>query len=202
MADPFCKQMRNLLLNGILSESKIEAKKLILQRHSFCFNEAGCLCQVDIPTESKSPPIVLPGTMIPEVVKYFHNQGGHRKFQKVYELIQEKFWFLHMAQYISDYCRTCDRCQKSKRTKGTKPPLGTSHIGHPNVTIYIDATKGVENNNQGYTHIFAIVDAFMGYLTLFPLKQVNTRVITDCLLKYVTLHSMPLEIVTDGGSEF
>mmetsp|Transcript_43300 Transcript_43300/g.60774 ORF Transcript_43300/g.60774 Transcript_43300/m.60774 type:complete len:577 (+) Transcript_43300:212-1942(+) len=202
MADPFCKQMRNLLLNGILPESKIEAKKLILQRHSFCFNEAGCLCRVDIPTESGSPPIVLPGTMIPEVVKYFHDRGGHRKFQKAYELIREKFWFLHMAQYISDYCRTCDRCQKSKRTKGTKPPLGTSHIGHPNVTIHIDATKGVENNNRGYTHILAIVDAFTGYLTLFPLKQVNTRVIADCLLKYVTLHSMPLEIVTDGGPEF
>ena len=104
MADPFCKQMRNLLLNGILSELKIEAKKLILQRHSFCFNEAGCLCRVDILTESESPPIVLPGTIIPEVVKYFHDQGGHRKFQKAYELIQEKFWFLHMAQYISDYC--------------------------------------------------------------------------------------------------
>ena len=54
----------------------------------------------------------------------------------------------------------------------------------------------------GYTHILAIVDAFMGYLTLFPLKQVNTRVIADCLLKYVTLHSMPLERVTDGGPEF
>ena len=107
-----------------------------------------------------------------------------------------------MAQYISDYCQTCDRCQKSKRTKGTKPPLDMSHIGHPNVTIHIDATKEVENNNQSYTHIFTIVDAFTGYLTLFLLKQVNTRVIADCSLKYVTLHSMPLEIVTDGRPEF
>ena len=80
--------------------------------------------------------------------------------------------------------------------------MGTSHIGHPNITIHIDATKGVENNNWGYTHILTIVDAFTGYLTLFLLKQVNTKVIADCLLKYVTLHSMPLEIVTDGGPEF
>ena len=81
--------------------------------------------------------------------------------------------------------------------------LWVCHILDTQTLQYMfDATKGVENNNWGYTHILAIVDAFTGYLTLFLLKQVNTRVIADCLLKYVTLHSMPLEIVTDGGPEF
>ena len=89
-----------------------------------------------------------------------------------------------------------------KKNKRNKTTFEYITYEHPNVTIHIDATKGVENNNQGYTHILAIVDAFMGYLTLFLLKQINTRVIVDCLLKYVTIHSMPLEIVTNGGPEF
>ena len=80
--------------------------------------------------------------------------------------------------------------------------MGSTHVGYPNVTIHIDSTKGIEGNIRGYTYILSIVDTFTGYLTLFPLKAVNTREMAECLLKYITIHSMPLEIVTDGGPEF
>ena len=70
------------------------------------------------------------------------------------------------------------------------------------MTIHLDSTKGLESNRRGYTHILAIVDAFTGYLTLFLLKEVTTKVMAQCIFKYVTIHSIPVKIVTDRGSEF
>ena len=45
------------------------------------------------------------------------------------------------------------------------------------------------------------MDAFTGYFSLFLLKAVITKEMAQCLLKYVTIHSMPPEIVTDGGAQ-
>ena len=202
MKDQFCQRMRNLILIGELPEYRKDAQKLLEKRRHYCLNKAGCLCRADIPTEMGEHPIVLPDSMVLEVVKHFHDYQGHRKFQKLYETMRDKFWFKGITQYISEYCQTCEICQKTKTTKYIKPPMGSTHVGYPNVTIHIDSTKGIEGNIRGYTYILSIVDAFTGYLTLFLLKAVNTREMAECLLKYVTIHSMPLEIVTNGGSEF
>lgn len=66
----------------------------------------------------------------------------------------------------------------------------------------MDATKALGGNSRGYSHIMAMVDSFTGFITLYPLKNVTTWNSAQCLMRYVMLHSMPLEIITDGGPEF
>ena len=62
--------------------------------------------------------------------------------------------------------------------------------------------KSLKVIEEKYTHILVIVDAFTGYLTLFLLKEVTTKVITQCIFKYVTIHLISVEIVTDEGPKF
>jgi len=68
--------------------------------------------------------------------------------------------------------------------------------------VHIDCTMGSGETVRGNNHILAICDSFLGYTSLYPIPTPDGKTVARALLKYICIHSMPLKIVTDNGSEF
>ena len=157
------------------------------------------------PTEKGLPPAVLPRILWDEVINIAHNfpPGGHRKFKKLYESIRNSFHFHQMYPYIQAHCHQCLDCQTTTRTGTLRSELNPIHtLQYPGLVIQLDCTPGPNKTRQGNTHILTIIDAFTGYLRLYPISQPEGRTSGSSLLQYVCVHSMPLKIITDNGSEF
>ena len=204
-ADSFCQPLIDFHVKNILSDGKKARMEVLMRQHRYAVDEDGILRRLGIPTSTTVPPAVLPEKLVAEVVESFHDPlySGHRKFGKMLATMLDSYWFPGMVQYIHDYCLSCDKCQKTQKRRPSVPPMGTTHVGSPNTVIHMDCTKVLgSGNRRGYTHILAIVDAFTGWVSLHPIKTPNERQAAECLFQYISIHSMPITIVTDGGPEF
>ena len=154
-----------------------------------------------------SPPAVLPAALYDEVLKHFHDEkhSGHRKFEKLLELMRERYYFPNMASIVKQYCDLCPICQQTTIRKKRKAPLKPYQAKYPGIEVHIDCTPGPNKKQpteRGNTHILAIVEAFTRYIRLFPIGNPSAKETARVLLSYINLHSMPLKIIVDNGSEF
>jgi hypothetical protein len=53
------------------------------------------------------------------IVEQHHDSkiSGHTGCWKTLKLISRNYWWLNMSQYISQYCKTCDLCLRTKAQK-------------------------------------------------------------------------------------
>ena len=76
------------------------------------------------------------------------------------------------------------------------------HSSYPGIMVHVDCTPGSKETVRGNSHILAIIDLFSGHVQLYPIPQPDGKTVARALLKYVSIHSMPLKIVSDNGPEF
>jgi len=129
---------------------------------------------------------------------------GHVGMNRTIELIKRVYWFPKMTDYVKSHIENCLKCivfsPKVGKTegflklieKGTKP-FHTIHIDH-----YGPLNKIVKR----FRYIFVVVDAFSKFLTLHPVRTVNTKEACSKLIEYFSYYSQPIRIVSDRGSCF
>ena len=55
---------------------------------------------------------------------------------------------------------------------------------------------------MGNKGILTIIESFSGYIRLYPIPDQTAQTIAEKLTSYIAIHSMPLKIITDNGTEF
>ena len=119
--------------------------------------------------------------------------------------MRERYYFPNMASIVKQYCDLCPICQQTTIRKKRKAPLKPYQAKYPGIEVHIDCTPGPNKKQpteRGNTHILAIVEAFTRYIRLFPIGNPSAKETARVLLSYINLHSMPLKIIVDNGSEF
>jgi len=146
----------------------------------------------------------VPANMRDQVIRSCHDDMGHVGINRTIELIKRVYWFPKMNDYVKSHIENCLKCivfsPKVGKTegflklieKGTKP-FHTIHIDH-----YGPLNKTVKR----FRHIFVVVDAFTKFLTLYPVRTVNTQEACSKLVEYFSYYSKPIRIVSDRGSCF
>lgn len=86
--------------------------------------------------------------------------------------------------------------------KGRLAELKPYYASYPGVLVHIDCTPGSCLIKSGNSHIMAIIDSFSGHVQLYAIPVSDSRVAARALMRYISIHSMPLKIVTDNGPEF
>ena len=141
-----------------------------------------------------------------KVIKQYHDDktsGGHTKYDKLRKKIREKYTFPGMDAYMYDYCQTCETCQMTTVQKRYTAPLTPNVPEYPGVLIQLDCTNGAgERTPRGNVAILTIIESFSGHVRLYPLEDLTAKTIAKNLLLYISIHSMPLKIITDNGPEF
>lgn len=149
--------------------------------------------------------IVLPKTLRQSIIKLAHNQplAGHLGTEKTKERILKSFYWPGMFHEISDYCSSCDVCQKvAKRTNVKVPMINTPIISTPFFKISMDIVGPLAKTKKGNRFILTIVDDATRYPEAFALKSCDAESVANALIELFSRVGIPKVILTDQGTNF
>ncbi|MBW0540247.1 hypothetical protein O181_079962 [Austropuccinia psidii MF-1] len=109
---------------------------------------------------------------------------GHMSEERTKERVARTAWWPKWEQALSEYIRTCERCQKENKKHGKKYGL-LQHIEepkHPRETINIDWVTGLVPRGKGNFNAFLIiVDRFRKSMRCLHCHKEDTAMDTALL---------------------
>ena len=157
------------------------------------------------PEEAAVDQIVLPKQCRREVLQLAHTVplGGHLGKKKTTACVMRRFYWPTLHRDVSDFCRSCEQCQKSSHQKVPRAPMvPLPIIGEPFERIAMDVVGPLPRSRGGHRYVLAICD----YVTRCPeaiaMKTVDAEAVAEELLKLFSRVGIPKEILTDQGPNF
>ena len=146
----------------------------------------------------------LPKTLRLKVMQDFHDHNGHFGFKKTYAAIQSKYFWPRMCQDITDYVKSCDRCQRAKKEAHPhSPPLNPLPVAKVFERLHIDLVGPLPKTTAGHEHILVCVDSFSRWVEAFPLHDQSATSIARVLHDEIFCrYGAPISIVSDRGRNF
>ena len=119
------------------------------------------------------------------VMKLAYDQptGGHLGRKKTQDRILRHFYWPNLFKEVAEYCRCCDRCQKTARVKASEraPLVPFPIIEEPFQRIAVDIVGPLERTTAGNKYILVICDYATRYPEAFPLKSIDAPHVAERL---------------------
>lgn len=146
----------------------------------------------------------LPKKLRLRVLQGYHDHNGHFGVKKTFSAIQAKYYWPHVFQQISDYVRSCDRCQRAKRdAHPLTTPLNPLPVVGVFVRLHLDSVGPLHTTSEGHQYILVCVDSFSRWVEAFPLKtQTATEIARVLHDEIFCWYGASVSIVTDRGRNF
>ena len=128
---------------------------------------------------------------------------SHPSTRATRKVITQKFVWVGIKKEISDWCRQCIPCQKSKKHRNVKAStqhseIPTKRFAHVNIDLVIPLPP-----SNGYTHLLTIVDRFTRWPEGIPLQNTSTLTISKPFIaNWIARFGMPIDITSDRGPQF
>jgi transposase InsO family protein len=155
--------------------------------------------------KSKQPKVVVPQSLIQEVIAENHNPifVAHPGNKRTLELISLKYWWPKMRQSIEEYVRR-DKCQTRKGKHEFRAPLGAvEDPSEPFQVTSMDITGPYSVTPKKNKYLLTFIDHFTKYVEAFPITDVSAE---TCARIYATQiiarHGSGSTLITDQGSSF
>ena len=132
--------------------------------------------------------------------------SAHLGVARTFDKVHSQFYWPHMYQEVSDFCKSCDICQRTlPKGKVGKVPLGkVPIIEEPFQRIAMDLVGPiVPLSERGNRYILTVTD----YATRYPeavaaLPNIETETIAEALVEIYSRMGIPSEVLTDMGTQF
>ena len=150
--------------------------------------------------------LVVPKGLRAKVLHLAHSipWSGHLGQQKTLDRLVSRFYWPGVYQEVIAYCKSCPTCQLTARTnRGTKAPLvSLPIIDVPFTRIAMDIVGPLDKSRAGHRYILVVCDYATRYPEAFPLRNIKSRQVANCLLQLFSRVGIPREILTDQGTNF
>ena len=151
--------------------------------------------------------IALPKSLRLDALLSYHDSlagGGHLGIEKVKSSMIQKFYWPKMHNDITEYVRSCDRCQKAKKSKATsRPPLTNMPQVEKFERWHVDILGPITKTNDGFQYILLCVDVYTRWIEAFPLKTMDSKEIATILYNQIFCrYGSPRILVSDRGQNF
>ena len=137
--------------------------------------------------------ILVPRSAQREIMNLFHQ--GHCGYTRTKQLIQEYFFWPHMANDIKNLVNGCQQCQALQPSQ-QQQPMQKSNNAHPMHRI------GADLFQYAGKHYLVMVDGYSGFPFVEHLKSLSTKAIIKAMRTWFRDFGYPLFIRTDGGPQF
>jgi len=134
-----------------------------------------------------------------------HNkEAGHGGVRRTMaKLNAAKIFFPDMRACVEKFIKQCPYCQKSSQRKVAITALPKTLASTVAMQyLHIDAIGPLPVDSQGYSFILVIIDKFSRWVSLYPLKTVTAQEAAEALICHMGTFGVPLDIGSDGGSQF
>ncbi|KAK3089888.1 hypothetical protein FSP39_007378 [Pinctada imbricata] len=149
--------------------------------------------------------VVLPKRLRRAVIELAHDQpfAGHLGVEKTKDRILRSFYWPGIFREVSEYCKSCDACQKvAMRTNVKAPMINTPIISEPFYKISMDIVGPLARSKKGNRFILTIVDDATRYPEAFALKSCDAESVANSLMELFSRVGVPRVILTDQGTNF
>ena len=120
--------------------------------------------------------------------------AGHLGTKPTQYKIMKNFFWPGMANHIKRACQSCERCQKTaKRTHSTAPMQITTTFTEPFHRVALDIVGPLPHTKRKHMYILTYIDLASRY---------PDQAVAETLLRILSRLSIPLEVLTDRGSNF
>ena len=151
--------------------------------------------------------LVLPTNRRDAVLQLAHDSptGGHLGIAKTLKRVASHFFWPGMKRDIRRVCRSCHVCQKAGK-KGQDPKRACLRpvpvVSEPFTRVVIDCVGPLPRSRQGYEYLLTVMCCTTRYLEAFPLRNISTKAVVECLVKFFTTFGLPEVVQSDRGSNF
>ena len=106
-----------------------------------------------------------------------------------------------MPLEIFNYVRKCDFCQWAKSEQDTRVGMhAASPCSRPMEILFIDFVGPLTRSKRGNIAILVVVDAFMKFVSFFPVRKISSQAVLHCLERwYFPVFGTPTSVVKDNA---
>ena len=144
--------------------------------------------------------VALPTPLRLDALLSYHDSlagGGHLGIDKVRSSLMQKFYWPKMHKDITEYVRSCERCQRAKSTNHTtKPPMTNMPVVTKFERWHVNILGPITKTNEGFQYILLCVDSH-------TFKTMDSREIAGILYNEIFCrYGSPRILVSDRGQNF
>ena len=167
------------------------------------------LAVLAVPEGGKLSPFKTTKEVYKLLAKCHNKFQGHSGVERTYlravqiaDSLKEKI--PNLRAHVQDYIKKCPCCQKMSQLKA--PILSRRFITStytPNERIYIDSIGPLVADEKNNIYIVTVIDGFSRWIELYAVPDVSAETAAKvALLDWVGRFGLPLQIMTDGGTQF
>ncbi|GBM19208.1 Transposon Tf2-9 polyprotein [Araneus ventricosus] len=145
--------------------------------------------------------IVIPKSLIKVCIETAH--APHFGVKKTFEFIRHKYQWKGMYLDTKNFCEHCEKCLENKpKAKLTQTQMIPKRNLAPGQCIAIDVVGKLPRSTDNKNFILTIIDHYSRYLEAYPLQNITSRTIINCLNKYFANFGLPKFLITDNATNF
>ena len=207
---PEFKDMYLYLSSNILPDDEKQRNFIIYNQDQFHIVD-GILLHKYQPRVKKKPTdeklifqIALPSQLRLKAMQSYHDFNGHFGIKKTFSALQAKYYWRHMCQDITDFVKSCERCQFAKKNSHPhSTPLNPLPVVKVFERMHIDILGPLTKTVDGHEYILVCVDSFSRWVEAFPLFTQSATEIARVLHDEIFCrYGACLSLVTDRGRNF
>ena len=129
--------------------------------------------------------------------------AGHGGRRRTTERLYSNFFWPGIHDDVKQFCRTCDRCQKTAPNIPNVPLDFMPIITEPFSKIAVDITGPFSPpSEEGHRWILSIIDIGTRFPEAIPLKKIDSQTVAEEIIKVCARMGFPSVIQSDNGSMF
>ena len=150
---------------------------------------------------TKSGRPIIPVSMRDYLITEYHRMG-HFGVEKLYNLLQQRFYWPNMYRTVANYLSDCDICNQCKAD--VNPPMA------PLIPIFVPLAPlelvcidiaHLPETKRGFKYILLIGDVFSKCIEAVPMKNQLAETICDAMYRnWIMRFGCPYYILSDQGS--
>lgn len=122
--------------------------------------------------------IVVPDSLINDLILETHEIYGHIGAKKVFELLYEAFYYKKFRNKCNQLIKVCKNCQYNKHNqKGSFVELETIETTAPHQILSMDFYGPLPASTGGCTYLLVTIDAFSKFVVLYPVVRATSQIV-------------------------
>ena len=146
--------------------------------------------------------LVVPPSLVHEVLRQSHNTMGHPGRDKTTSFIRDRFFWPGMTNDIEQWIQRCKRCLLRKTPTNIRAPLTNIVTTQPLELVCMDYLQ-LEKSKGGYQYILVVTDHFTRYAIAIPTRNQTAKTTAEAFFNNFVVHyGLPKRIHSDQGASF
>ena len=150
----------------------------------------------------KNGNIMVPDNIINDLILETHEIYGHVGAKKVFEILNEAFYYKKLRNKCNQLIKKCENCQYNKHNQqGSYVQLQTIETKAPNQIMSMDFYGPLPISTSKCTYLLVTIDAFSKFVVLYPIVKATTATVIKKISEdYIKKHGKPEKILMDHGT--